>query len=252
MDNTYDSFSKYYRELIYSSGHFKAEKEVIIQIIKNFAGDNYKNRIMDAACGTGDALFEVFNCGYSNIVGLDGSAKMIERAKELLPRLIFFNIKWENIPEIFHTLGQYNLIFLISMSLPHAQKENIPIILKHFYDILYPGGTLIFDNRMWITDENSTLIEKARPIGVFHNLRKIIVDNFIYTIDDKCEYINDRQYITYRIRKDESWRDEMFLPVDYARISSYEYLKILSSIGFLKSNTYLHPNWPYELIYAIK
>jgi len=252
MDTTYDLFSKYYRELIYSSGHFEAERKVVTHIVKCFAEDDYNCRILDAACGTGDALFEIFNQGYSNIVGLDDSTKMIERAKELLPESAFFNAKWETLTEMSKTIGQYNFIFLISMSLPHAQRKDIPAILKSFYDMLHPGGTLVFDNRKWTICKNNTLIEKDRPIGVFHHPRRIIIDNRIFVIDDKCEYINDRQNITYRIEEEGVQGNELFLSVDYAIMSSGEYLKILSDTGFQKSNTFLHPNWPYELIYAIK
>ncbi len=251
MDTIYDLFSKYYRELIYCSGHFEKERKVIVQIAERFLS-GYHSKILDAACGTGDALSALHEEGYINLSGLDGSLKMIERAKEIVPQCHFYHMKWEELPEISQQKAQYHLIFLISMSLPHAHRENIPTILSSFYEMLRPGGTLVFDNRMWVTDKNNCLIEENRPVGIFHNPREIQFDNQLIIIEDKCEYVEDRQKITYRIREKHFLKSDLLLSVDYVKMLTEEYLQLLSDAGFHSCNSYLSTGWLYEIIYANK
>lgn len=251
MDNAYDLFSNYYRELIYSSGHFENEVKTITKIAGEHCG-NVDCKILDAACGTGDALNILHKLGYRNIEGLDGSLEMIERARHILPHYNLHNIKWEDLHESTICYKQYDLIFLISMSLAHAQENDIDSILKSFYNMLSPNGTLVFDNRPWRVKQDF-LFENNRPVNAYNNPRKVVVNQRSWIIDDKCEYTEGKQKITYRIKDENNKQEEViYIPLYYSKILTSKYLELLNKIGFRKCYSHQVSDWPYELLYSTK
>jgi len=250
MDDKYNVFSTFYRELIDSSGHLKNERNTINQIVDEVC-PNKESKILDVACGTGDALFELYNQGYKNISGLDSSIKMINRAKELLPNIDFYHSKWESLSH-FSLNQQYDFLFAISISLPHALQKDFPQIFQSFYSMLSKNGVLVFDNRVW-HNENQSIIEKDRPVCIFSNPRKFKIENESWVIDDMCEYTNDRQIITYRISKENSTDKHIqYIEVDYAKVFTSDYIEMLYTIGFKNVFSKRIKDWSYELIYALK
>lgn len=251
MDDKYDLFAKYYRELISVSGHLNNEINTVAYILNKFAGNNFGCKILDAACGTGDALLEIHKRGYSNISGLDGSAQMIRRAKELLPDINYYNRQWEKLSETEDFTAKYDLITVLSISLLHSTKAYIPSILESFFNILENNGTVVFDNRRWETVGNR-IVEINREEGVFIRPVEIFNNDTNTIIVNKCEYHEDRQHITYKIYDQNHLIDETFITFEYAIISSIDFLKILANIGFKEYGIINFPNWPYEIIYATK
>jgi SAM-dependent methyltransferase len=252
MDSVYDGFAKYYRELIIASGHLKKEKETI-DFIMTELGITHDSVILDAACGTGDILKHLFDNGYHRLNGIDGSFGMIERAKDLLPGINFRQIRWQDLSIIDanqEKRDSYDLIFAISISLPHAKNDEIATIFKDFFLRLSVNGILVFDNRKWTTKDNGCLYEDNRPVGVYLNLKKVIVDDATYIIEDKCEYDKDRQFVTYKVSNTNNVINHF--NVSYAMIPTERYKDILLSIGFRKVESKIIHFWPYELIYAYK
>ena len=91
MDNQYDLFARFYRELIISSGHLANEQKTILKIISKL-NIGYSSDILDAACGTGDALYFLHNNGYQKLTGLDFSKKMLDEAKNILPYIAYYHV----------------------------------------------------------------------------------------------------------------------------------------------------------------
>ena len=247
MDDPYDLFSSYYRELIISTGHLKKEQEVVKKLLLEI---NVKNDacILDAACGTGNLLQFLMTEGYKNVWGLDSSQGMINRAEEISTNNKLTCTKWENMNLLKHFWNKFDLIFILSISLPHAEESNLPLIFDNILKCLKPGGMLIFDNREWIYDKRNRLIEPNRPIGKFRFLQAIQKHGKSYLIYDMCRYTN-RQYIKYRIMDSVSSR-KIDIGVSYLIKLSSEYLPILLDVGFSDALYQSIDGWPYQIILA--
>jgi ubiquinone/menaquinone biosynthesis C-methylase UbiE len=69
-----DKLVDYYDDITFRFGLYKSEAKVLIRYLKN----HY--RILDLGCGTGRTTIGLYKIGFRNIVGVDISEKMIERA----------------------------------------------------------------------------------------------------------------------------------------------------------------------------
>lgn len=101
-------------------------------------------KILDYGCGYGRILYELYQAGYHNTVGIDISEKMIERGKSIHPYLKLLKIegKGNNCFEF----EEQSFDVVISQSLftciPFSEEQNLTI--KRIYDMLKPGGYLFF------------------------------------------------------------------------------------------------------------
>jgi len=245
MNEIYDSFSKYYRELISATKHIEYEIDTVNLVISDL-NINKQHIILDAACGSGDLLFHLKNDGYNNISGLDASIGMINKAKEILPDISFFHTSWENINN--QVLNKYDYIFIMSISLMHALEKDFRLIFMNIYKILNNSGVFIFDNRFWSIEQDE-IIQENRSIYEYKNEASILIDGKKIIIDSICRYLEDRQYIKYRIRHKE--KDE-YIEVSYSRTMSETLIKMLYESGFYKVERKRFINWPYEVLYAFK
>ena len=251
MLHSYNRFAPFYRALITSSGHLANEQSVLDQVLMRFKV-KHNDLLLDAACGTGDALNYLHKNKYAFIEGMDGSAGMLMEAATILPNIPLYNIAWEDIDQNINWLKkEYKLIFLLSVSFLHADIDFIPNVLASFYRLLGDGGILVFDNRRWIPDLDS-LLELNRITDKCIELQTIEVDHKKYNVLEQCYYKGDRQYVKYffhpLINDDESIEIE----VSYAKISTMKFVSLLKKAGFIDVGFLNYPEWPYEIIYAKK
>jgi SAM-dependent methyltransferase len=251
MDSIYDGFAKYYRELITASGHLDKEYKVIEFIAADLCPD--KNMyILDAACGTGEALKRLYDMGFNYLSGLDASISMIKRAKQLLPKSNLYQVRWQEMSakENLRIENGYDLIYVLSMSLPHAVENELNGIFRSFYSILSNNGVFVFDNRKWEERDDGSFYENNRSTGIYLNPRKIVIGNEICIIEDKCDYKGNRQFVTYKISSI-NYKDH-YIIVSYAMILTAIYKEMLLEAGFSRVVSKVIDFWPYELIYAYK
>lgn len=248
MDNQYDLFARFYRELIISSGHLANEQKTILKIISKL-NIGYSSDILDAACGTGDALYFLHNNGYKKLTGLDFSKKMLDKAKNILPFIAYYNASWNSISTIKELANRFDLIMIISVSILHADSiKELEMVLCSLRDSLKKDGKLVIDNRMWV-ENGYGLIESGREIGRYNHICTSEIDGEIYIMEDICTYNDDKQMIEYKI---ESSTHRYTVRVTYLRIMTSLLIEILYKIGFSKVLTESCNTWPYELIYAYK
>lgn len=247
MNNQYDQFARFYRELLTHTGHLKNEQNIVQQVIKDL-GLNLKSAILDAACGSGELLYALNILGYKNISGLDISENMILRAKELLPNIKFYNTSWQDIAKLQLDKNTFDMVIIIGISLLHVANDEIEGILFNLNKIINKCGVLVLDNRKWILNTNNELIDTSKNNKYFRvcefNLHK---QN--YHIDEMCYYIKDRQIVKYKVV---SLNDVNEFTFDYLRIKTDSIMKLLYKVGFNRVENRNVENWPYELIYSYK
>lgn len=251
MNNSYDSFSRFYRELVYASGHIKLEQDLALSLLSNF-NINYDANILDAACGTGDVIAYLISHGFYYSNGMDSSLGMLERAIELLPQNHLMHLSWEELSSHSEMQNSYNVIFVLSLSLLHADEKNIQQILRNFYGLLKNDGILFFDNRKWINDDENNLKEPHRDTQNNRFLQHIYKDHNSYKIFDACTYKSNRQVVTYKIQPTGENSRIIELDVSYMIKKSEEFLTLLFDIGFKTTSILASSTWPYQIIYAKK
>lgn len=250
MDNVYNDFALFFREIITATGRLKKEED-LMKIVTQKLFIHPQEPILDAACGTGDALYYLHSLGFLNIEGLDASTNMIRRSKEKLPYTTFHNYMWEQLKDGV-LQKKYKLIFIIGVSLLHAQVENIPEIIQAIYQQLLPGGVFLFDTRKWDSYDNYGVIQKNRPINRYKRVCNFEIGNDKYTVEDKCTYTSKRQNICYKVSSENRNVEDLYFEVSYARLSLKYLEKILYDVGFRQIEIQNENYWPYILIFAQK
>lgn len=246
MDNDYNRFAPYYRLFIQQSGHLKNEQNTLEQIIREI-NIPLESRILDAACGTGDALYYLYRKGFRNLTGVDVSTNMIDQARQLLSDISYYNCSWIDIERIVS--GSFNLLFIISISILHvASIEEFNTVIKSFYNILDKTGILVLDNRYWI-NKNGTLIETNRGENHKRCVSTFDLENNKIIIYDNCKYERHKQIIEYTISDGHS---SQTIEVKYFKITTHKIIEILTNAGFSRVLTKKYSTWPYELIFAFK
>lgn len=246
MDNDYNRFAPYYRLFIQESGHLKDEQNTLKQIISEI-NIPLESRILDAACGTGDALYFLYQKGFRNLTGVDISANMINQAKQLLSDISYYNCSWINVEKIANK--PFDLLYVISVSILHVDSaEELNTVIKSFYNILGENGILVLDNRCWI-NKNGVLIEDHRRENHKRCVSTFDYKNNKIIIYDNCKYEKYKQIIEYTISNGLS---SQTIEIKYFKITTNQIIEILTNAGFNRVLTKKYGTWPYELIFAFK
>jgi 2-polyprenyl-3-methyl-5-hydroxy-6-metoxy-1,4-benzoquinol methylase len=104
------------------------------ELVKNAAG----KKILDAGCGDG-VFTNYLHEQKADIVGIDGSAKMIEWAKQKYPHLRF------DVVDMLKPLPFADQSFdLILSNMVMMHLADVDVFFKHAYRVLKNNGTLVF------------------------------------------------------------------------------------------------------------
>ncbi len=136
LKQLYDDWAKDYDQQLWASGN------PYIAIAAGFAGRHirdFKARILDAGCGTGNMAQILDQMGYGNIDGLDPSPGMLEIAqnKQIYRNLHQLYLDTDiNLPE-----SSYDAVIAAGvLTHGHAPPQALDGIVK----LVKPGGTIIF------------------------------------------------------------------------------------------------------------
>jgi ubiquinone/menaquinone biosynthesis C-methylase UbiE len=97
-------------------------------------------RIIDFGCGTG-RLAEWLAANGAEVVGVDATAAMIERAREAVPDASFHVIDGFDLP--FETGSQDAVVSVYVLQYYVADDDAMTALMAEFRRVLRPGGTLV-------------------------------------------------------------------------------------------------------------
>jgi SAM-dependent methyltransferase len=164
-DAIYDAFYVKYYDLVHSNKECNIEQ---LKIIINYAKNNKFVKLLDIGCGTGYHVHMLDKMKY-DVIGLDKSAAMIERAK-----LEYTNCEFINGDFLQNNLFEYN-------SFTHLICLN-----KTFY--CFKDKELFF--------ENSNLLLNADGLIIIHIVNRDNFKPFIISQNDESVLYNSENDIT--------------------------------------------------------
>lgn len=160
---------------------FAGYKSVLNYIYKEVSG-RHDAKVLDVGFGTGVLTTQLYKCG-CNITGLDFSDKMIDIARQKMPKARL--IKWDfskGIPDDIKDSRFDYIIFTYSIHhIPDKEKVNL---IKSINTLLYDTGKIIIGDVAFET-RNNLEICKQKNAGAWDN------NEFYIVISDIKEQLND-------------------------------------------------------------
>ncbi len=140
------------------------------------AGLESNARILDVGCAAGrDSVY--FTANGHTTVGIDLSQKLLAIARKRAPNLIFLH---DDIRKKMFPDGSFDAVWACAVLL-HQRREEIPMILKNFHDVLSKNGWLYVRVKEGVGEED--IAEKLSK-----NQRR----HFIYfTLDELQDFIRN-------------------------------------------------------------
>jgi 2-polyprenyl-3-methyl-5-hydroxy-6-metoxy-1,4-benzoquinol methylase len=123
---------------LYNRPQFQDRLSLFVNGIKNSTPP--PSTILDYGCGTGQIAMELAACGYQ-VVGVDGSKRMIEEARAEAEKRKLSSVTFETIePTTWHPRQMFEAIICSSVLEYIPDDESL---LIRFAEALNPGGTLL-------------------------------------------------------------------------------------------------------------
>jgi ubiquinone/menaquinone biosynthesis C-methylase UbiE len=125
--------------------------------------------IIDIGCGYGRTLNELYNNGYTKTVGIDFSAKMIERGENTYP---YLNLKTMSKETIDFSDNTFDAAILLAVLTCISDDNEQMKLLKEIQRILKPGG-IIYINDFLLNDDERNIkryndfLQKYNTYGIF-------------------------------------------------------------------------------------
>ncbi len=188
----YDELSEDYVDMIEFSSKVESESE----IFKNIVSEYKITRCLDAGCGVGLHSIILSKLGVE-VLGIDISASMIEKARELAQRfgvsaefeVLDFSLIKEKYKE------KFELVLCIGNTLPHLINEkDLLIALRNFYNALVPNGILIVQ----ILNYDKIMENEERIVNVRETPERI----FVRFYDFEPTIVGSPSLKVFEIRKD--------------------------------------------------
>ncbi len=119
-----------------------------IEIFSKYVDKNMK--ILDVGCGYGRTLKELYDNGYRNLIGIDFSSKMIERANSSYPE-ISFKISEGN--KLYFEDNSIDCVILLAVLTCITNEDDQYQLISEIHRILKKGG-ILYINDFLINDSD--------------------------------------------------------------------------------------------------
>ena len=125
--------------------------------------------VLDIGCGYGRTLKELYDLGYRNLIGIDFSKKMIDRAWNLYS---YINFYVGNGNELSFDDSSIDSVILLGVLTCIPNKSNQEQLIKEIYRILKPSGILyindfLLNDSLMYLDRYDKYKDKYGDYGIF-------------------------------------------------------------------------------------
>ena len=125
--------------------------------------------VLDIGCGYGRTLKELYDLGYRNLIGIDFSKEMIDRAWNLYS---YINFYVGNGNELSFDDSSIDSVILLGVLTCIPNKSNQEQLIKEIYRILKPSGILyindfLLNDSLMYLDRYDKYKDKYGDYGIF-------------------------------------------------------------------------------------
>ena len=122
--------------------------------------------VLDIGCGYGRTLKELYDLGYRNLIGIDFSKEMIDRAWNLYSYINFYG------NELSFDDSSIDSVILLGVLTCIPNKSNQEQLIKEIYRILKPSGILyindfLLNDSLMYLDRYDKYKDKYGDYGIF-------------------------------------------------------------------------------------
>lgn len=142
-----------------------------VELLRRHVGES--GRILDFGCGYGRILVELRRHGFWNLVGLDASGAMVDRARKLVPDVPV--AVCDALPTAYPD-SAFEAVLLISVLTCIPRDEDQRSLMAEVYRLLAPGGVVYVSDFLLHSDDRNLLryrkhCDRFGTFGVFEDER---------------------------------------------------------------------------------
>ncbi len=189
MQNPYDNAEFFQSYLELREKESSLNHTIEIPAVKSLLNEFSDKIILDLGCGYGEACKWYISQGARNVIGVDGSERMIGRA-----RVINCHDRIEYICESMENIEFPDDRFdIVTSSLAFHYIQDFNSIIAKINKVLKPGGTLVF------SQEHPVITAKAENIGWITGKQN---EKLYWAVDDySTEGIRHKVWLNQNISK---------------------------------------------------
>ncbi|UCB53211.1 MAG: class I SAM-dependent methyltransferase [Candidatus Zixiibacteriota bacterium] len=211
-------------EVLVSEEEYPAETNFVKKMIEKHKRTS-GNGILDVGCGAGH--HGLFLKGEYEVVGVDGSEKMLKLARKRNPDLAY------HLGDVrtFQLNRKFDVVMAMDMIQYNLTYSDLEKALRNLSNHLRAGGLLLFylENIKDRFEQNKTRFKKHRK----DNVEIVLIEN---DYDPNPEDTEFECHLVFLIRKDGGFQVE----VDKHRMGLFELRKILDILRNLNFKTHLY------------
>lgn len=211
-------------EVLVSEEEYPVETEFVKKMIRKHK-KTLGNEILDVGCGAGH--HDLFLKDDYEVVGVDGSEKMLELARKRNSELAYHRGEMRT----FQLNKKFDVVMAMDMIQYNLTYSDLEKALRNLASHLKTGGLLLFylENIKDKFEQNKTRFKKHRK----GNVEIVLVENDYDPNPDDTEF---ECHLVFLIRKDGRFQME----VDKHRMGLFELRRILQMLKDLDFKTHLY------------
>ena len=211
-------------EVLVSEEEYPVETEFVKKMIRKHK-KTLGNEILDVGCGAGH--HDLFLRDDYEVVGVDGSEKMLELARKRNSELAYHRGEMRT----FQLNKKFDVVMAMDMIQYNLTYSDLEKALRNLASHLKTGGLLLFylENIKDKFEQNKTRFKKHRK----GNIEIVLIENDYDPNPDDTEF---ECHLVFLIRRD----GEFQMEVDKHRMGLFELRKILEMLKDLDFKTHLY------------
>jgi SAM-dependent methyltransferase len=211
-------------EILVSEEEYRPEVEFVKKMIKKYK-KTPGNELLDVGCGAGH--HDLFLKDDFEVVGIDGSEKMLELAKRRNPELVYHLRDMRT----FQLNRQFDVVMAMDMIMYNLTYPDLEKTLTNLSNHLKASGVMVFfvENLKEKFEQNKTRSKKHKK----GNIEIVLIENDYDINPDDTEF---ECHLIFLIRKEERLQIE----VDKHRMGLFDLDKMLQILDDLNFKTHLY------------